>query len=253
MITGWCDLPEKRVYYSSSGEMLYGEHLINNKWYYLELGTGKMLSSIWINGSYYGEDGARVDAENISAYSIEGSTNTSVEQMVRFYEEYSPISYPASKLKEGGAPTLKSFAKIYYEEAVKENIRPEVAWCQSMLETGYLKFGGQVKIEQFNFAGLGATDGGAAGADFSVYGENGVRMGVRAQIQHLKAYASPSASKETLAEQCVDPRFDLVSPKGCASDVVYLGQKENPTGKGWATSEKYGYHILDLILKLLDM
>ena len=253
MITGWHNLPEKRVYYAATGEMLYGEQLINNKWFYLELGTGKMLVNIWINGAYYGPDGARVDDANISSYSIEGTANTTVAQMVKFYEKYSPISYPSSKLKVGGAPTLESFALIYYEEAIKENIRPEVAWCQSMLETGYLKFGGQVKIEQFNFAGLGATDGGAAGADFSIYGENGVRMGVRAQIQHLKAYASPTASKETLAEQCVDPRFDLVSPKGCASDVIYLGQKENPIGKGWATAERYGYHILDLILRLLEV
>ena len=253
MITGWHNLPEKRVYYAATGEMLYGEQLINNKWFYLELGTGKMLVNIWINGAYYGPDGARVDDANISSYSIEGTANTTVAQMVKFYEKYSPISYPSSKLKVGGAPTLESFALIYYEEAIKENIRPEVAWCQSMLETGYLKFGGQVKIEQFNFAGLGATDGGAAGADFSIYGENGVRMGVRAQIQHLKAYASSTASKETLAEQCVDPRFDLVSPKGCASDVIYLGQKENPIGKGWATAERYGYHILDLILRLLEV
>ena len=253
MITGWYNLPEKRVYYADSGEMLYGEQLINNKWYYLELGTGKMLVNVWINGAYYGADGARVDEENVSSYKIEGTANTTVEQMVEFYEKYSPISYPASKLKVGGAPTLYSFANIYYEEATKENIRPEVAWCQTMLETGYLKFGGQVKIEQFNFAGLGATDGGAAGADFSMYGENGVRIGVRAQIQHLKAYASPTASKETLKEECVDPRFDLVSPKGCASDVIYLGQKENPDGKGWATSEGYGYHILDLIIKLLAL
>ena len=253
MITGWYNLPEKRVYYADSGEMLYGEQLINDKWYYLELGTGKMLVNVWINGAYYGADGARVDEENVSSYKIEGTANTTVEQMVEFYEKYSPISYPASKLKVGGAPTLYSFANIYYEEATKENIRPEVAWCQTMLETGYLKFGGQVKIEQFNFAGLGATDGGAAGADFSMYGENGVRIGVRAQIQHLKAYASPTASKETLKEECVDPRFDLVSPKGCASDVIYLGQKENPDGKGWATSEGYGYHILDLIIKLLAL
>mgnify|MGYP005759527933 CR=1 FL=1 len=186
-------------------------------------------------------------------YSIEGRTSVTVKQMVDFYNKKSPISYPETKLAAGGAATIEEFAEIFYEEAAKEGIKAEVAWAQSMLETGWLKFGGQVKIEQFNFAGLGATDGGASGADFSSYKSEGVRMGVRAQIQHLKAYASPTITKQTLAEQCVDPRFDYVSPKGCASYVQYLGQKENPDGKGWATSVGYGYNILNLIQELKEM
>ena len=93
---------------------------------------------------------------------------------------------------------------MYEEEANKEGISVEVAFAQAMHETGWLQFGGSVKIEQFNFAGLGATDGGGKSADFSVYGEEGVRMGIRAQIQHLKAYATA----DPLNKKCVDDRYE---------------------------------------------
>ena len=248
MTIGWCDLPGKRVYYGSDGAMLYGEQQIEGKKYFFDINTGEMIRNAWVNGHYYGNDGIQLFIdESMNCYSIMGTTFTTVEQMVRFYNVNSPISYPSNELSVGGAADIKTLAQIFYEEASKEEIKVEVAWCQSMLETGWLKFNGQVSIKQFNFAGIGALDGGANGADFSCYGENGVRMGVRAQIQHLKAYASTTASRDTLKEVCVDPRFDLVNPKGCAQYVEYLGQNENPIGKGWATDVGYGYKILNLI------
>ena len=104
-----------------------------------------------------------------------------------------------------------------------------------MLETGFLKFGGDVKKEQYNFAGIGATGGSVPGHSFST-----IREGIRAQVQHLKAYAS----KEPLNQAVVDPRFNYVE-RGTAIYVEWLGQKENPEGKGWASSVNYGYNIVD--------
>ena len=100
-----------------------------------------------------------------------------------------------------------------------------------------MQYSGSVKIQQFNFAGLGATGGGSSGASFP-----DVRTGIRAQIQHLKAYAST----DVLVNSCVDPRFNLVK-RGSALYVEWLGQRENPNGLGWATSPNYGYNILTLI------
>lgn len=179
-----------------------------------------------------------------SAYAIEGKSDVTVSQMVRMYEKYSPIDYPASALSKGGASSIQQFAQIFYEEATAENIKPEIVWCQAMLETGYLKFGGDVKISQFNFAGLGATGGGAQGASFA-----NVREGVRAQVQHMKAYASSTVTENSLKHDLVDPRFKYVV-KGCAKYVEILGQKENPSGNGWATSAGYGTNIVTLIMKL---
>ena len=111
--------------------------------------------------------------------------------------------YP-SELADGGASTIREFAGIIYDEAVAEGVSPELVFVQSMKETGWLQYGGDVEVDQFNFAGIGAVGGGAAGADFP-----DVRTGIRAQVQHLRAYADPSVSVDSLAYPVVDPRFVL--------------------------------------------
>lgn len=157
---------------------------------------------------------------------------TTVSQMVRYFN--SKAEYPAFYVSSD-APNIETFCQIFYEECVTEGVDPAVAFCQSMKETGFLRFGGQVQIEQYNFAGLGALDSGEAGATFP-----NVRTGIRAQVQHLKAYAS----EEDLNQENVDPRFQYVS-RGCAPYVEWLGQKENPLGKGWATAPGYGNSIVN--------
>ena len=239
MVTGWYNFPNKRVYYESNGAMAKGETIINGKSYYFRESTGELLKNGFANHKYYGANGVLIPVSQYGNifYKISGNSSTTIQQMVRFYEKHSSIKYPSEALKEGGAATIEDFARIYYEEAKAEGIKAEVAWAQTMKETGWLKFGGQVKIEQYNFAGIGATDGGACGASFE-----DVRTGVRAQIQHLKAYAST----DELKQSCVDPRFDRIK-RGCAQYVEILGQKENPNGYGWATSENYGVSISKLI------
>ena len=108
-----------------------------------------------------------------------------------------------------------------------------------MKETGWLKYGGAVKIEQNNFAGIGAVDNDPVGS--SAWFPD-VRIGVRAQIQHLKAYAST----EPLKRNCVDNRFKYVA-RGCAPYVEWLGIPDNPTGKGWAAAKGYGYNLVRMI------
>lgn len=112
-----------------------------------------------------------------------------------------------------------------------------------MKETGWLRFGGRVNVSQFNFAGIGAVDGGTTSASFST-----VREGLRAQVQHLKAYAVKGVTKSALAHACVDPRFSLVTT-GSAEYVQWLGIKENPQGRGWATGKGYGCQIVSLMSK----
>ena len=93
------------------------------------------------------------------------------------------------------------------------------------VETDFLRFPGLVQPIQNNFAGL--ADGSGNLATFS-----SARLGVRAQIQHLKAYAST----EPLARDKVDPRFDFVK-RGVAPLV---GQLSNL----WAADPLYGKKIL---------
>ena len=101
------------------------------------------------------------------------------------------VEYPTAVLKAGGAASIQELATIFYEEASDEGIKAEVAWTQAMLETNFLQYGGDVKVSQYNFAGLGATGGGVAGEKF-----DNVRQGIRAQIQHLKAYANSEITQE---------------------------------------------------------
>ena len=177
-------------------------------------------------------------------YPIMGLNMVTVEQLVKYYQRSGNI-YPSEALAKGGAATLEQFCQIYYEEAQIEGVRVEVAFTQAMKETGWLKYGGIVKIEQFNFAGLGALDGNATGNCASFHD---VREGVRAQMQHLKAYGSTEALKNT----CVDPRFNLVK-RGVSPYVEWLGVQENPSGAGWATSKNYGVDIVNMIKKLKTM
>ena len=189
--------------------------------------------------SYVGSRSQMVSATKY--YSIMGNTSVTVEQMMSYFKA-SGHEYPSIELGAGGASTLEQFCNLYCEEAAAEGVRAEVAFAQAMKETGWLQYGGIVRINQFNFAGLGALDGNSSGncASFP-----DVRTGIRAQIQHLKAYAST----ELLNNTCVDPRFNLVT-RGCAPYVEWLGQKENPTGKGWATAAGYGTSIVTMIKKM---
>ena len=177
---------------------------------------------------------------SVKGTSIMGTSSTSVEQMVKYYNAHA--TYPAFYAGTD-APTIEAFCQIYMEECAAEGVKAEVAFCQAMNETGFLKFGGQVSITQYNFAGMGATDDGAAGASFP-----NVRTGVRAQVQHLKGYASTDA----LNNACVDPRFAYLSKsRGCAPIVEWLGINENPAKKGWATSVNYGYNLRNLYMNKL--
>lgn len=184
-----------------------------------------------------GEQAEEVIADG--QYPIMGKSSVTVDQMVEYFKS-SGEQYPKEALEKGGADSIETFCQMYYDEAVAEGVRPEVAFVQTMKETGWLQYGGDASIEQFNFAGLGTTGGGVAGNSYP-----DVRTGIRAQIQHLKAYATADA----LSQECVDDRYEYVT-KGCAPYVEWLGQQENPEGYGWATADNYGYSIVDMISEL---
>lgn len=177
------------------------------------------------------------EADNTQLYTISGSSAVTVSQMMAYYKKHAtyPTFYAVSD-----APTLKKFCEFYYKECEKEGIRAEVAFAQAMHETNFLRYGGDVGIEQFNFAGIGATGGGAKGNSFAT-----VRIGIRAQVQHLKAYANT----EPLAQECVDPRFTYVT-RGCAPYVEWLSIPNNPYGKGWATDPNYAAKLRRMISDL---
>ncbi|WP_368260542.1 GBS Bsp-like repeat-containing protein, partial [Eubacterium callanderi] len=164
------------------------------------------------------------EIEFSTSTSIMGIQTNTAQELADYFN--SKAAFPSSFY---GMPAVE-FANIYIEECKTEGVRPEVAFAQMCLETGYLQYGGDVKREQFNFAGIGATGNGAPGNSFA-----DVRTGIRAQVQHLKAYAST----EGLVNECVDPRYQYVN-KGCAPTVGDLAGK-------WAADVNYGNKLVTVM------
>ena len=132
----------------------------------------------------------------------------------------------------------------YLSEGRTEGIRGDLAFAQSCLETGNFTFKcSAVTLEQNNFCGMGVTKNGMKGNSFP-----NPQTGIRAQIQHLKAYAN----KEDLIRPCVDPRFSYVK-RGCVPYIEQLGIQENPQGYGWSAGKNYGGQILDILGRILKM
>lgn len=125
--------------------------------------------------------------------------------------------------------------KLYREEASVEGVNYDIAFCQMCLETNFLRFSGELDPSQNNFAGLGAIGGGDVAASFP-----SARIGVRAHVQHLKAYASI----EPLVQELVDPRFRFVA-RGIAPLIEQLSGR-------WAADLDYGTKIMALLRRLYE-
>ena len=128
---------------------------------------------------------------------------------------------------------VEELAIIYVEEAAIEGVNHDVAFAQMSLETGFLRFGNLVIAEQFNFGGLGATGPGFPGLSFP-----NARIGVRAQIQHLKAYASEAP----LNLELVNPRFFFVR-RGSSPTITGLAGT-------WAEDPLYAEKIHNILERM---
>jgi hypothetical protein len=156
---------------------------------------------------------------------ITGKGYTSEVQLLMFLKTHN----------EAGLAQFPDIARLYREEAIQEGISYDIAFAQLCVETDFLRFGRMIKPSQNNFGGLGTTHGTAEGAAFS-----SVRMGVRAHIQHLKAYANT----EPLREEVVDPRFHFIT-RGIAPQVEQLAGR-------WASDPNYGDRILSILRQLYE-
>lgn len=207
-------------------------------------GEGQIHKPASLNAPDFTSDPNFVDDSTDNTYgyyTIMGTTTVSLAQMTSQYNAHGS-EYPSASLKEGGAETIDDFCTIILEEANAEGVRGEVVFEQAMLGTGWLQYGGDSGISQYNFAGLGTTGGGVQGVSYP-----DVRTGIRAQVQHLKAYACD----ESLNQDCVDTRFNMVQ-RGSAPYVEWLGQQENPNGGGWAAGANYGEKLLNLLSNLKE-
>ncbi|MBD1896511.1 MULTISPECIES: N-acetylmuramoyl-L-alanine amidase [unclassified Coleofasciculus] len=156
---------------------------------------------------------------------IMGYGNTSEVQMIMFLKANN----------ENALAQFPDLPKLYREEATIEGVNYDIAFCQMCVETGFLRFGGDIKPSQNNFAALGSIGGASESATFP-----SARIGVRAHIQHLKAYAS----LEPLVQELVDPRFRFVT-RGVAPLISQLSGR-------WAADPQYGTKIEATLRRLYE-
>ena len=131
---------------------------------------------------------------NPGEITIFGDPEISQEDMVKYIKKRNPN--PKINC------TVEELVGYYYAEGKREGIRPDIAICQAIKETGTWNYGGDVSPAQNNYCGLGAIGNKVAGAVFAT-----PEIGARAHIQHLLAYTS----KRRPRTEIVDPRYELIA------------------------------------------
>lgn len=156
---------------------------------------------------------------------IMGGAVATQEQCVRYLLKHNPNP------KLNVSP--QELVSYYYEEGSRTGIRPDIAFAQALKETGYFRYGGTVIPAQNNYCGLGTTSATVQGAYFAT-----PRLGVKAHIQHLLAYASVEPPQDNI----VDPRYDLVR-RSYGSNT--LTQWKDLNGRWAVPGVGYGQSILE--------
>ena len=181
---------------------------------------------------------------------ILGKSQATAQQMAAYLLSKNP------KPKFSRNITALEFCQIFLDECAKEGVRGDGAFAQSCKETGNFTYGGDVKYAQNNFAGIGAT-GGVPGCSFS-----SIEVGVLAQAQHLKTYAT----NESLNCENVDPRRTtwFVNTKGGTADTFeklggswacpgYDTKKYKSLEDANKAKDSYGYQIVDILDDILKI
>ena len=170
--------------------------------------------------------------------SVLGAPLVTKEDLQRDFNKRVGSAYPAV-YAEKGAATGTDFVNQLWQAAIDEGVRPELLYAQVMIETGNLRFGGDVLPEQCNFGGMGATGDGKRGLSFDT-----VLKGLRAQALHLRAYAGYEPLTVDPSEaQKVDPRYG----------AWILARKANIIRKlagTWAMDKNYAVKLVRVMNEL---
>jgi hypothetical protein len=142
---------------------------------------------------------------------VMGQSDLGDDQIAGFFWAHQPPGSPCLTV------SVEELTAYFAWHGNLENVRGDIAFAQALVETGW-----------FRYAGMSGSFPDA-------------ETGVRAQIQHLRAYADPSVtscSQPPLQTPCVDPTFNFVSPKGKAPNW-------NDMGNGnWAEASDYAGKVL---------
>ncbi len=163
----------------------------------------------------------------VAPWTILGPSSLSAAQLTAWFNSRPrPSSRPPVPIAD--------LARFYIEEGQREGVAGDRAFIQAVLETGWFSFSTRVPPTFHNFAGIGAVDGGTTASSFP-----DARSGVRAQIQHLRAYATPGIRTRDFASPIVAERTRQV--------LAYIAGRADlwsEMGDGnWATDALYAEKI----------
>ncbi len=111
---------------------------------------------------------------------------------------------------------IQVLAQIYLDEGARTGVRGDVAFAQSILETGGFANPGSAATDN-NFAGIGWCDSCAHGFDFP-----DAKTGVRAQLQLLRIYVDPTFPDAKYTDKILLPGTLTLGFRGQRADVVGL-------------------------------
>ena len=170
---------------------------------------------------------------NYKSISIFGSSVTTKGQAINL------IKANSSNVKLDCS--IEDIVNLYWFEAEREGVRPDIALAQALVETGYFGYGGTVKPKQNNFCGLGTTGKKVKGAKFK-----SPEIGVRAHIQHLLAYSVMKKPSTNI----VDPRYDLAH--AIRKERGFIDKWSGLQGT-WAMGSQYCEKIMVIYQAMLGM
>ena len=278
LVSGWFNTQNGKTWYfdpnTKEHGALFGLQVLNGSYYYFDQSNGLLRSqNVTLpdgrvayadangvlnikpadnnNGNNGGDnrDANNTPADNDSPIeptrgnfsdrtSVLGAPLVTKEDLQRDFNKRVGSAYPAV-YAEKGAATGTDFVNQLWQAAIDEGVRPELLYAQVMIETGNLRFGGDVLPEQCNFGGMGATGNGERGLSFDT-----VLKGLRAQALHLRAYAGyePLTVDPSKAQE-VDKRYG----------AWILAKKANIIRKlagTWAMDKNYAVKLVRVMNEL---
>ena len=179
--------------------------------------------------------------DEIGGVPVMGASQLTAAQLAGWYQS----TGATPKLADG--TSIADLAQMYVEEGTAERVRGDIAFAQSILETG--SFG---EAPKNNYAGIGTCDSCAKG-----YGFPTPRDGVRAQIQLLRSYADPDSRAANLAHTPESGVWgDDPAVAADKYDNFFLKGKVplwNQMGNGnWATATDYAPRVIAIYARMLS-
>ena len=178
-----------------------------------------------------------------------GQSRVTGADLARWYRANAPTSLPYRAANIG----LDQLADLYVSEGNRYNVRGDIAFAQSIVETAWFNFPdyGQVRPGDNNFSGIGACDSCGTGFGFS-----SPISGVRAQIQLLRNYADINSRVSNIPDAPVAELWGSNPATAAYNFDHYFAKGHAPLwnnmGNGnWATAPDYATTVLRVYNRIL--